>query len=251
MSRWAQSVIAAAVTIGTSAMPAIADTVFVSNMSLPYYEIVDLAGGRIGRQTGVYAGQQVLTANNGSTYDPLRTYTLDAWCVDFDHDIYIGGNSINYTLSTLTDDHLGATAATSNPVSSATAKELAGVVAYGNGLMQASPSKLISAAVQVALWNIEYGSTYAGSDTALGAEISRLMALAPSLSATNGVLLDSFDAGGITYRNQSLLFNAYPSGPTSASSAVVAEPGTAALLGAAVVGFLLSLRCGRVRAPRI
>jgi hypothetical protein len=111
---------------------------------------------------GVYAGQQVPTANAGSHYDPLVTYTLDAWCVDFAHDISTGGNGIDYTLSTLTDDHLGATLAGSGPLSLATAEELAGLAACGHALMRASPSNLISAAVQVALWNIEYVRTTLG-----------------------------------------------------------------------------------------
>ena len=109
-----------AIGCGGARGPAVAAEIFVSNMALPYYQIVDLAGGRLGTQHGVYAGQQVLTANNGSTYNASATFTQYAWCVDFAHDIYIGGNSIDYTLATLSDDHLGATPGTSNPLTAAT-----------------------------------------------------------------------------------------------------------------------------------
>jgi PEP-CTERM motif len=231
MRKWSRAVVAAAIGLVGLAGPATATNVFVSRMSLPYYEIVDLAGGRLGTQHGIYAGQQILTANNGSTYGPLANYTLYAWCVDFSHEIYIGADSINYTLAALTDDHSGATSAASVPWSAATAPELAGLAMYGNSLMQAAPSNLISAALQVALWNIEYGSDYAGSDTALAAEVSDLMALAPSLNTT-GVLLDSFDPSGIHYQSQSLMFPGF----------VVAEPGTIALLTVGLLGVALVLR---------
>jgi len=250
MPKWVRAVVAVAVGFAAATGPAVAADVYVSFMSLPFYETVDLAGGRLGAYDGVYAGQQVLTANGGSLFNPLATYTLDAWCVDFAHEITIGANGIDYTLSTLTDDHLGATPAGSGVLTPATAQELAGLAAYGNALMQARPSNRISASVQVALWNLEYGSHYAGSDTALAAEVVSLMALAPSLSSPSGVLLDSFDASGRFYQSQSLLFIGSAGGSTTSSEAVIAEPGTAWLLAIGIIAMLLPMRFAARRSGR-
>ncbi|HET6233741.1 MAG TPA: hypothetical protein VFE41_02070 [Acetobacteraceae bacterium] len=113
--------------------------------------MVDLAGGKLGTQNNIYAGQQELTVNNGSSYSSSVLYTVVAWCVDFTHEIYIGADSIVDQLTALTDDHLGTTPATSDPISAAEADEPAGLVPYGNQLMRTGPSNLISAAVQVTM----------------------------------------------------------------------------------------------------
>ena len=234
MHGWLRAIAAGAIGLGGLVGPATAANVnlYASYMALPYYELVDLGGGLRGTRNGVYAGQQVLTVNDGSSYNPSQTYTLAAWCVDFSHDIYIGANGINYTLSVLTDDHFGATPATSHALSTGTARELAGLLAYGNQLMQTAPSTLISAAVQVAIWNIEYGSMYTGSNQALAAEVAYLMGIAPALSSTGGGLLDSFDAGGIHYQWQSLLYSQASLSGGQGADPAVPEPGSVLLLGA-------------------
>ena len=234
MNLFSGAVVAGAIAIAGLATPAMAADIYVSYMALPWFETVDLAGGRLGTQNGVYAGQQVLTANDGSVYNSLGQYTIMGWCVDFPHDIYIGQDSIDYRQTSLTDDHLGATPATSDPLSTAVEQMLAGLVVYGNELMRTQPSNLISAAVQTAIWNVEYGSHYSGSDTALAAEVTLLEAMAPSLSSTSGVLLDSFNPGGTSYQNQSLLF----------SENQIPEPGTTALLAIGVLGLMLVRRKG-------
>jgi PEP-CTERM motif-containing protein len=167
-----------------------------------------------------------------------------AWCVDFTHEIYIGADSIIYQLTALTDDHLGTTPATSDPISAAEADELAGLVLYGNQLMRTGPSNLISAAMQVTMWNVEYGSYYAGSDTALAAEVTLLQGIAPSLRSTSGVLLISFTANGQSYASQSLLTDAAPGLTTTAQ---IPEPSTVTLLG----GGLLVLLMVRRKAGRL
>ena len=244
MNGWLRLALAGMIGLAALAAPAKAANVYTSNMSLPYYEMVDLAGGKLGTQNNVYAGQQVLTVNDGSSYSSSGLYTVVAWCVDFTHEIYIGADSIIYTLTALTDDHLGTTPATSDPMSAAEADELAGLVLYGNQLMRTSPSNLNSAAVQVAIWDVEYGTHYAGSDTALAAEVTSLQGLAPSLSSTSGVLLNSFTANGQSYASQSLLTDAAPGLTTTAQ---IPEPSTVTLLG----GGLLVLLMVRRKAGRL
>ena len=246
MNGWLRIALAGMIGIGGLATPATAANVYTSYMSVPYYEMVDLAGGMLGTQNDVYAGQQVLTVNDGSAYNSSGLYTVVAWCVDFAHDIYIGGDSIIYQLSALTDDHLGTTPATSDPLSAAQAQELAGLVLYGNQLMQAAPSNLISAAVQVAIWDVEYGSHYAGSDAALAAEVTFLQGIAPSLSSTTGVLLDSFVPDGQTYQSQSLLTDGSPDLPTAAQ---IPEPSTVALLEGGLLGLMMVRRRAKSLSP--
>jgi hypothetical protein len=250
MNGWLRVALAAMLGIAGLAAPAMAANIYTSSMALPYYEMVDLAGGTIGTQNNVYAGQQVLTVNDGSSYESSALYTVTAWCVDFNHDIYIGGDSIVYTLTALTDNHLGTSPATSAPISTAEAQELAGLVLYGNQLMQADPSNQTSAAVQVAIWDIEYGSHYAGTDTALAAEVTLLQGIAPSLSSTSGVLLDSFTSNGQSYDSQSLLTAGAPGLPTAISLGLptaenIPEPSTVTLLAAGLLGLMMVRRRAR------
>ena len=184
-------------------LPALAGHIYASNMALPYSMTVQLAGGVLGAVSSL-AGQQILTVNNGSTYNPAGLYTLAAWCIDFPHHISIGSIGIDYTVGGLTDDHIGTTPTTSNPLSPLQAQEIGGLVRYGNQQMAIAPSNLLSAAVQAAIWNIEYGSHYSGSDLSLLAAITSLEAMAPSLSTTGGQTLNSFYAGSDVYKNQSL-----------------------------------------------
>ena len=107
--------------------------------------------------------------------------------------------------------------------------------------MQAAPSNLNSAAVQVAIWDVEYGSHYAGTDAALAAEVNFLQGIAPSLTSTAGVLLDSFTPNGQSYQSQSLLTVGAPGLPLTAE---VPEPSTVTLL----AGGFLTLAMVRRRA---
>ena len=186
-------------------LPALAGQIFASNMALPYGMTVQLAGGVLGAVSSL-AGQQILTVNNGSTYNPAGLYTLAAWCIDFPHHISIGSIGIDYTVGVLTDDHIGTTPTTSNPLSPLQAQEIGGLVRYGNQQMAIAPSNLLSAAIQAAIWNIEYGSHYSGSDLSLLAAITSLEALAPSLLSTSGQVLNSFHSGTDLYEFQSLEF---------------------------------------------
>jgi hypothetical protein len=244
MNGWLRLALAGMIGLAALATPANAANVYTSNMSLPYYEMVNLAGGKLGTPNNIYARQQELTVNDGSSYSSSGLYTVVAWCVDFTHEIYTGADSIIYQLTALTDDHLGTTPATSDAMSAAEADELAGLVLYGNQLMRTSPSNLISAAVQVAMWNVECRLYYAGSDTALAAEVTLLQGIAPSLSSTSGVLLDSFTANGQSYASQSLMTDAAPGLTTTAQ---IPEPSTVTLLGGALlVSLMVRRRAGQL-----
>ena len=184
-------------------LPALAGQIFASNMALPYGMTVQLAGGVLGSASSL-AGQQILTVNNGSTYNAGGLYTLAAWCIDFPHHINIGSMAIDFTVGVLTDDHYGSNPATSNPLTPSQAQRIGGLVRYGNAQMALTPSNLLSAAIQAAIWNIEYGSHYSGSDLSLQTAITSLEALAPSLSTTGAQTLNSFYAGSNEYKFQSL-----------------------------------------------
>src|SRR5258708_6098310 len=84
--------------LGAVGRPAAASTIYVSDMELSNgYEFITFSGSSFSGTE--YTGQQNLTANVGSSYDPNAAshFHLFAWCVDVFHDIYIGANSITYS----------------------------------------------------------------------------------------------------------------------------------------------------------
>lgn len=215
--------VAAAGLLGFAAAPASATSIFVSNMALPYSETVTLHGGVYGGQSAL-AGQQDLTANFGASNDPGHHFNIVAWCIDFAHEIEIGGDAISYTVDPLTDDHSGSSPAHSNPLSLQQVREITALVSYGDEQMTHNPSNLISAAVQAAIWDIEYHATSpaTSSDPHLSPLVASLEAMAPSLPVSDhGLVLDSFDRHG-NYESQGLMY--------------VPEPAGLALLGVGLLG---------------
>jgi hypothetical protein len=161
------------------ASSASATEMYVSSMSLANgYEMVEFqpsdpsnplwAGG------WEYTGQQDLTANDGTGYhDPY--FNVFAWCVDVFHDIYIGSDSIVYNLVRLTVVNAG---------------DIQKLAAWGDKQLASGPNPLISAAVQAAIWDLEYNMQIVpGSNPAVEQEVATINTLLPSLPAADGAML--------------------------------------------------------------
>ena len=213
---------------GLAPVPAFAGHIFASNMALPYSLTVDLAGGKLGNVRSL-AGQQILTVNNGSTYNGSGLYSLAAWCIDFPHHIYIGSIAIDYAVGVLIDDHISITSAASNSLTVSQEQEIGGLVRYGNQQMGIAPTNLLSAAVQTAIWDIEYGTHYAGSNAALATKITALETMAPTLLSDSGQVLNSFSGGTNLYDFQSLEFN-------------IPEPVAMSVLAVGLLGLVMARR---------
>lgn len=161
-----------------AARPVSATSIFVSNLELTNgYEIVSLVeNGSI--VDGNYAGQLDLTANIGTSLDSGSTFHLYGWCVDMFHDIYLGSDSDVYTVASTSTIDTDPGSPSGSTISSAQAAQITWLASYGNYILaNQGPNSDFSAAVQIAIWNAEYGYTYVGSDSTLSNDLSNLASL--------------------------------------------------------------------------
>jgi hypothetical protein len=161
-----------------AARPASATSIFVSYLELTNgYEIVSLDENGT-TVTGNYAGQLDLTANLGTSLNPGYTFHLYGWCVDMFHDIYLGSDSDVYTVAPTTQINTDPGSPSGSTLSSAQAAQITWLASYGNSILATQgPDSEFSAAVQIAIWNAEYGYTYVGSDSTLSNDLSNLASL--------------------------------------------------------------------------
>jgi hypothetical protein len=169
MSRFAHSSLAAAGLIGLAgfAAPAFAgQMIYVDGVAtnpglgVSTHSNVTLSGKIDGITVGPeteYAVQVVLTVNPGTTGNTGTEYTLPTWCVDIFHNIYVPSSGETYSLGSLTTDN--STAANPTLLTSQQITEIGDLVSYGNNQMQTTPSALIAAEVQSAIWYVEYNTS--------------------------------------------------------------------------------------------
>jgi hypothetical protein len=194
-----------------------ATNINITNVQVPYglYGVVLTGGDLPGASPySVYlAGEIVLTTPEGN---------LATWCVDLFHDINLGG-TYTYTTMPLTTDNSGSIPSNSNPLTTQQIDDISYLAAIGTAGMNANPSNDYSAAVQAAIWEVEYGTTatYSG-DTQFGVDLAALMATLPALGYSGGVEISNPGDQGL-FNNQHLF-----------TTQTVPEPSTWAMM---IVGF--------------
>jgi hypothetical protein len=96
-----------------------------------------------------------VTAYTGQIHLTTSIGLLDVWCVDPYHDIGVGNvGDLPYQFSTIATNVDGAN------LSATQIGEIAGLIANGNSLMTSSPSSVLSAALQMAIWSVEFPAVH-------------------------------------------------------------------------------------------
>jgi hypothetical protein len=205
--------------------PAAATKIVVTQAGLPNgYQstTLSLPGGR--SEAVSFDGQQQLTVTsfNGKP----ANFDLFAWCVDFDHPIYLGSAGNAYSLGTFAEVRSAPAVAFTRSME----QELVWLASYGNRKLAGGPDAALSAAVQTAIWHVEYGFAPPPRST-LATDVERLLALYAARPGTypvqSGATILISDNG-----TQELLTFI----PGYGTVAAVPEPPGLALLAAGLIG---------------
>ena len=228
--------VAALALSGVMASQALAGPITVTDVAVPYNETVTITAP--GLDVTAYTGQIVLTTSVG---------VLDVWCIDLYHDIGVGNvGSLPYQFGTINTNFDGSNL-TNTQIS-----EVAGLIATGNSLMASSPSNVLSAGIQMAIWSVEFPSvSFSGvpADT-VALDLPSLGFNGSPVNSTQieaRLVLDAPSLQGIGQTVESLTGQqsfATVAPDSGGSPAPVPEPMTAALLGS---GFLALAGLRRAR----
>ncbi len=172
--------------LALAAVPASASDVTITGAGI-YDFAYTIVTGDI-NQSGSGAGIIRLTG-----FDSTGAVDFDAFCVDLAHQLYAGKNvqkpvNYHYNYATLTEDGFG------NLLSATQISQMKGLAALGFSLV-GDPSKVHDlAAIQVAIWTIEYpNSSFTTATPAVNALVSTYLAMAP-YTVGNVRYLQSVDA---------------------------------------------------------
>ena len=161
-----------------SSSQAHADPITVTNVALPYNETVTITGPG-GLNVTAYTGQIQLTTSIG---------LLDVWCIDLYHDIGVGNvGDLPYQFGTISTDF----EANPVPLSATQIGDIAGLIATGNSLMASSPSNVLSAAIQMAIWSVEFPDASFSGVPGDKVDLTSLSLSSPSLSLSGS--MDTLD----------------------------------------------------------
>ena len=168
-------IVALALAMGLIGNQAVATMLTTSNVAIPIGQNVTLYNIDPSAPVSTIAGQMVFTLDAASTALNGGVDTIDAWCIDLFHVIYLGANAYQFTEGTF----IGGTTtdnATPTPhtLTTATLDKMAGLMELGNGVLQfgglsganahygivGGTLEDWSAAVQLAIWDTEYLPNY-------------------------------------------------------------------------------------------
>ena len=163
MKRLLLSATAAAFAAALLSTSALAAPFTVTDVEMPKTDTLTITGPV--SPITAYVGQFVLTTSVG---------IVPAWCIDLYHDIGLGGGqSLQYEFLPL----VGASDGNGGTLSPDQAGRIAGLMEYGDALLAQGGTNDDSAAIQLAIWSIEYPDfTYDGNAT-LGAMVAADLAL--------------------------------------------------------------------------
>ncbi len=210
----------------TLAIPAKADQLNVTNVSVPNYDSgINVSYGAT-TWSGVIAGQIVLHSTDSAT-PTLPAFDVAAWCVDLFHDISIGNNSYAFNIGTsVTTDGNGGT------ISAATSAKLMTLASYGNSLLAGSyaGNADVSSAIQLAIWQTEYAGLTFTANSTVTANVAAYQSYAASHTLTASSLIP------LNGQQQLITNSVAPSGITGGSSSSAPEPVSTALLATGLIG---------------
>jgi hypothetical protein len=211
-----------------AAAPSARADVIVNNveMTINPADSFYIEGSGFTQPIDVYVGQVTFTTNTNAT--------IPVWCVDIYHDIGLGGGqNIDYTQGTLTNDHDG------NTLSAAQVNSMSWLILAGDAYLLTHATADVSAAIQLAIWELEYGTAAGGHGFSFSGESANVLALSTAYynSAWGQRGNSYYDQFVYTLNNPTIQsFGAWGTNPPGGPPQLVPEPGTLGLLGSAILG---------------